>query len=224
MIADLLVIHDDIRMTAQIQTGSERKRAADTGGQLRHFPLHIMGQEPAVGARIGQQLFLIQRLGVFQRLLGCIAEDAVRVPLESSQVVKQRWVLPLLLMLDLFHYSAVPVAGVHHRAGFVQVMDAVRMTHQTAAQIQLHGIEGFRFKMLDSAFTLTEHRQGWRHHPPNGERRTVKERIQPRGVHPDEPVSLRPAESSLIEVVIGGLVLHEVNAFPDRAFFHGGNP
>ena len=60
-----------------------------------------MGQEPAVCTRIGQQLFLIQGLRVFQRLLGGIAEDAVGIPLERGQVIEQRRILFLFLVLDL---------------------------------------------------------------------------------------------------------------------------
>ena len=224
VIAYLFVIHHSLRVSAQLQSGSKRKRAADAGGQLRHFPLHVMGQEPAVCTRIGQQFFLIESLRVFQRLLGGIAEDAVGIPLERGQVIEQRRILFLFLVLDLSDHSAVPVAGLRQAAGLAQVMNAFGVPDQAVAQIQLDGVEGLRLKMLDGVLTLTEHSQGRRHNPTNGQRRPIQERIQPCCVHPDEPVGLRTAQGCLIEIVIGGLVLHNMDAFPDRAFFHGGNP
>ena len=60
-------------------------QTADTSGsghQRRDGSLHIVGEIPAVRARIGAELLFIEGLQVIQRLLGRIAEDAVRVALK----------------------------------------------------------------------------------------------------------------------------------------------
>ena len=56
----------------------------DTGTKLDkdvYAWLHIISQEAAVGSRVGCELLFIQRLEVIQSLLGCVAENAVRIAL-----------------------------------------------------------------------------------------------------------------------------------------------
>ena len=52
----------------------------------------------SVGPGIGDQLLLIEALGVVQGLLGCEAKDPVRVSLQAGQVVKKRGLLQLFFV------------------------------------------------------------------------------------------------------------------------------
>ena len=98
------------------------------------------------------------------------------------------------------------------------------MSGQAVPQIQLYDIERFRFKMLDPLFPFRQHGQRRGHDPPDMQGGTVQKGIEPRRVHPNQPVRLSPAEGCLIQMIVGGHGFQVFKAFQDRAFFHGGNP
>ena len=76
---------------------------------------HIRGQIPAVSTGIGQQLLFIEGLGIFQSLLGRIAEDPVCFPLQGGQVIELRGIFLLLLLgdggTDHFAFGTVDQCG-----------------------------------------------------------------------------------------------------------------
>ena len=59
---------------------------------------HVRGQIPAVRAGIGQQLLLVEALGVVKGLLRRVSEQAVCLTLQGGKII-ELWQLFLLLLL-----------------------------------------------------------------------------------------------------------------------------
>jgi hypothetical protein len=83
---------------------SERRLFQD----LRHLALHVLGQVPRVGARIGDQLGLVQRLRGLQRRGGRQSETAVHVALQFGQIVQLRRLRPFAALSILVTASGWP--------------------------------------------------------------------------------------------------------------------
>ena len=110
VVADLAVIDDTGRIHAESR---HRKRQ---GGrrqltQRRNGVFHILRQIVGIRPWVGQQLFLIQRLGVVKHLLGGIAKQPVPVPLKRSQVIELGRLCGLLLLFHRLHNSRLRAAG-----------------------------------------------------------------------------------------------------------------
>ena len=91
-VADLLSIDGKRRLKA-----ADARRAEDEG---LHALLHAVREIAAVRARVGAEALFVERLKIVQRLLGCVAEDAVGLALERGQVVERGGVLGFLLGAD----------------------------------------------------------------------------------------------------------------------------
>ena len=63
---------------------------------------HVLGKVAAVGAGIGDELLLIERLGVIEGLLCRKSQQPVGIPLEGGQVIESRWALGSLSARSLF--------------------------------------------------------------------------------------------------------------------------
>jgi len=61
--------------------GGKQGQPCSQSGNRRNSLRHIPGEIPAVRPRIGQQLFLIERLGVVQGLFGGKPKEAVGLSL-----------------------------------------------------------------------------------------------------------------------------------------------
>ena len=66
--------------------GEKRELAADDGNDLTGGVLHIVRDELAVCARIGQELFFVERLNEIERLLGGEAVVSVCLALQGGQI------------------------------------------------------------------------------------------------------------------------------------------
>ena len=105
VVADLLVIDDLLCMDRNSTPKSKRYRCVhDQAGQACR---HILGQIAAVGTGIGDELFLVERLGVVQGLLCRESQHPVGIPLQSSQVVEGGRTFGFLLALALLHNGLV---------------------------------------------------------------------------------------------------------------------
>ena len=58
--------------------------------QFRKHIFHIACQIPAVSTRISDQFFLVQPLGIVQRLLCCESQNTVCISLQRSQIIQSR--------------------------------------------------------------------------------------------------------------------------------------
>ena len=193
VIGDLLIVDDPAGLSGDLQARRKWQSSGHTGSQFTQLGLHIMGQISAVRAGIGQKPFFIQGLCIFQCLLRCVSKIPVGIPLKRGQVIQQGWILCSLVVLHPFDHSAVMIASIHKRPGLIQVLHAFRMSNHTMPQIQLHRVKGFRLKIVNRRFPLRQHGQGRRHDATDVKGRAIQQRIMPGGVHPDQPVGLRPA-------------------------------
>ena len=103
VIADLFIVDDLLCMDRNSAPEAKRRRGVhDQAGQARR---HVLSKIPAVGAGVGDELFLVERLGVVEGLLRRKAQQPVGVPLERGQVVEGRWALGFFLAFSLLHNS-----------------------------------------------------------------------------------------------------------------------
>ena len=90
VIRDLTVVGHAGNVRSDRNAGEKRELAADDGNDLTGGVLHIVRDELAVCARIGQELFFVERLNEIERLLGGEAAVAVRFALQGSQIIELR--------------------------------------------------------------------------------------------------------------------------------------
>ena len=125
MVGYLTIIDDLVRIAGNVQSGRKGQGADDPGGKLGKLRFHIVRQKTAVGTRIGDQLFFVQGLGIFQRLLGSKSKDPVGVPLKGGQVIKHRRFFRSQFMLyPLHHRRGMTAAGVCEVLRCLPVFDA----------------------------------------------------------------------------------------------------
>ena len=219
VVADFAVIHNPFGMRVQFQGGCERQRTAHAGSQFRQFLLHVLRQIPAVRARVGQQLLLVQALGVIQRLLGSKAEQPVGILLKCGQIIQQRRIFAALPARNLLHHCIRRlVAAFQQGTGFGQVIHAFRLCGKRFS-FELHGKERRGVKVSNRRFPLHQHRQRRTHDAPRRKRPPVQQRIQARGVDANQPIRLRAAQRRPIKIVIVAHGLHPANGLANRTFF-----
>ena len=180
---------------------------------------HVGGQIPAVRPGIGQQLLLVQRLRVVQRLLGRVAEQAVGLPLEGGQVVELGRRLFLLFAGD---------GGADRRtigAGRPQSLRLLRGSDPLADRLgpvqgKAHMVVLLLFEAGDLPVPVYQHGKGGRLHPPHIQGAVVEDGEQPCGVDPDEPVRFLAAEGRLIQRIILRAGAQVGKALPDGRVLH----
>ncbi len=89
VIRDLTVVGHAGNVRSNRDAGEKRKLAADDGNDLTGSVLHIVRDELAVCARIGQELF-VERLNEIERLLGSEAVVSVCLALQGGQIIELR--------------------------------------------------------------------------------------------------------------------------------------
>ena len=136
---------DGRRLLHTADSGSGSDKAGDAA-------LHIVGQEAAVGARVGAELLFIEGLEIVEGLLGGIAENAVGVALEGGQIVERGRFLRLFLALHAFDGYCLALAGVGNSVGILSVLHSVCRGGKAA--IKLDGVERFCYKCGDLRLTL----------------------------------------------------------------------
>ena len=126
-------------------SGGRRNKAADT-------VLHILGQKAAVGTGISTELLLIEGLEIIKGLLGGVAQDAVCIALECSQIVERRGFFCFFLSLHGFHGCCFTLAGVGNAVCGFSVLHSVCRGDKAA--IKLYRVERFRDKCGNIRFPL----------------------------------------------------------------------
>ena len=87
VICDLAVVGYAGNVRSNRNTGEKRKLAADDRNNLTGGVLHIVRDELAVCARIGQELLFVERLNEIERLLGSEAVISVCLALQGGQII-----------------------------------------------------------------------------------------------------------------------------------------
>ena len=199
---------------------------ADNGGhgcKLRHGGFQIVGEEAAVCAGIGAELFLVEGLQVVKRLLGGVAEAAVGLPLERGQVVEPGRVFRFFRALHRPDRDRLTGAGGGKgvRSFFVSEL----FGHGgKAAAVEAHGVKGFRAKGGDFRLPLDDERQRGRHDAPHVQSAVVEDGEKPCGVDAHQPVRAGAAEGRLIQPVVFAPRMQLRKALFDGLVLHGGDP
>ena len=142
---------------------------ADGGGngcKLRHGGFQIVGEEAAVRAGIGAELFLVEGLQVIKRLLCGIAEAAVGLPLEGGQVVEPGRVLRFLRALHRLDRDRLTGAGGGKSVRLRFLFELFGHGGKIAAA-KIYRVKGFRAKRPDLRLPLDDERQRGRHDAPH---------------------------------------------------------
>ena len=218
-----LIVDDRLRITGNGDPFAKRHSIGNQIHQHRQAVCHITGQIAAVSTGIGAELLFIQALQIVQGLLGRKSKHAVGISLQSSQVIKGRWLFELFLTLHLFDCDICTLTG------FFQLLCACSVTHALpgygkTGQLQRHGIKGNRIKGVDLSFSLDNERQRWGHHAPDVEGAVVQHGKKPCGIDPYQPVGLGTAESSFPKSVIIYTWTQVCKAFPYGGVLHRRNP
>ena len=90
VIRDLAVVGYAGNVRRNRNAGEKRKLAADDGNDLTGSVLHIIRDELAVRARIGQELLFVECLDKIKRLLGSEAVISVCLALQGGQIIELR--------------------------------------------------------------------------------------------------------------------------------------
>ena len=206
--------------------GCGRLRAADARAAQRqrvYTALHIVGEIAAVGAGVGAELLFVEALQIIQRLLRRVPKQAVRIPLERSQVVERRGFLRLFRLHDGGNSGGLAVAVPGKPLRIYLLLHAFACGGE-AVKVQMDGVEALRLKGVDLRFPLHQQRKRRRHHAPHVQGAVVHHGKQACGVDTHQPVRLAAAEGGGVEVVVLRTVAEIVKAIKDRRILHGGNP
>ena len=160
---------------------------------------------------------------IVQGLLGRKSKQAVGISLQSSQVIKGRWLFGLFLALHLFDCDICTLTGFFQLFGSSFIRHALPGYGKTG-QLQRHGIKGNRLKGVDLSFSLNNKRQRRGHHAPDVEGSVIQHGKKPCGIDPHQPVGLGTAEGSIPKSVIIRTGAQVCKAFPYGRVLHRRNP
>ena len=192
--------------------------------QTRQHPRHILCEIAAVRPGVGDELLLIEALGVVEGLLRRESKLAVGVPLEGGQVVECRGLLGPVFALHILHCRRPRRTALLRdllRLGLFLHALSVR---RKALRHKLDGVERLGLKAADRRLPVTDYRQRGRHHPAHIEGGAVLARKKPGGVDADDPVGALPAQGSLIQGVVFRSRSQAGEALPDGGVLHRRNP
>ena len=111
MVRHILIGNGQRYQGIEITAGIERRQLCRQMDKDGCGFFHICSQKAAVSTGISQQLLFVERLGIFQSLLGRIAENPVCFPLQGGQIIELRGIFLLLLLghrsTDNFAFRAI---------------------------------------------------------------------------------------------------------------------
>ena len=133
--------------------------------QPRQHPRHVLREVAAVRPGVGDELLLIEALGVVQGLLRRESQLAVGVPLEGGQVVERRGLLRPVFALRLYH------GGRPRRTALLRDLLCLGLflhalsVRRKALRHKLDRVERLGLEIADRRLPSADHRQRGRHHP-----------------------------------------------------------
>ena len=222
VVGHLFIVDDLTSIDGEIQTRRVRKGFLHFFHQFRQHIFHVAGQILTVRAGISQELLFIEGLHVLQRLLGGVAKHSVGVTLQGGQVVELGRLFGFLDLGDAFHHRRFQIALLVDGLCFFLAFDSLGLHQKTAAQ--LHRVEGFRLERPDGSFAGDDHGECGRNHTPHIESRPVHQGIQTACIDAHQPISLRPAQSCLIQRVKVRTIHQVQKSGADCTFFQRGSP
>ena len=214
VICDLAVVGHAGNVRSDQNTGEKRKLAADDRNDLTGSVLHIIRDELTVRARIGQELFFVERLNEIECLLGGEAVVSVSLALQGGQIVELRRIDGFRLPLERRNDGLLFLASRRNSFCFLFGFDLF----QIGGQIALADVDVEILLLLecgDFPVTLHQHCKGRRLDAPDHQLFVIERGEKAGAVDTDNPVCLRAAECRFIEAVIFLAVPEMVEAFAD---------
>ena len=223
VICDLAVVGYAGNVRSDRNVGEKRKLAADDGNDLTGSVLHIIRDELAVRARIGQELLFVERLYEIERLLGSEAAVAVSFALQGSQIIELRRIDGFRLPLERRNDGLLFLASRRNSFCFLFGFDLFQIGGQIAlADVDVEIL--FLLERGDFPITLHQHCKGRRLDAPDHQLLVIERGEQAGAVDTDNPVRLRAAECRFIETVIFLAVPEMLEAFADGGVLQRADP
>ena len=214
VICDLAVVGYAGNVRSDRNVGEKRKLAADDGNDLTGSVLHIVRDELAVCARIGQELLFVERLNEIERLLGGEAVVSVCLALQGGQIIELRRIDGFRLPLERRNDGLLFLASRRNPFCFLFGFDLFQISDQIAlADVDVEIL--LLLERGDFPVTLHQHCKGRRLDAPDHQLLVIERGKQAGAVDADNPVRLRAAECRFIETVIFLAVPEMVEAFAD---------
>ena len=202
MVADF-GIADHLRcFHSAVKTGGKGEGCRHQPAKRRQVSRHILRQIAGIRARVGCQLFLIQKLDIVQCLLCGIAVYPVGLPLQSGQVIQLWRFLCFFLPFCRLHRSAFPHAQLPQLL-CIRPARKPSAGYTEGAAVQIYGIEFFFLKSGNCLFPVCKERQCRRHDAPHVQGFSLIQRCkQARCVDSNQPVRFGAAQGSIIKGII----------------------
>ena len=214
VICDLAVVGYAGNVRSNRNAGEKRKLAADNRNDLTGGVLHIIRNKLAVRARIGQELFFVERLDEIERLLGSEAVVSVCLTLQGGQIIELRRVDRLRFLLERRNDGLLFLASRRNLFCFLFGFDLFQIGSQIAlADVNVEIL--FLLERGDFTVALHQHCKGRRLDAPDHQFLVIERGEKAGAVDTDNPVCLRAAECRFIETVIFLAVPEMVEAFAD---------
>ena len=223
VICDLAVVGYAGNVRSNRNTGEKRKLAADDRNDLTGGVLHIVRDELAVCARIGQELLFVERLNEIERLLGGEAVVSVCLALQGGQIIEFRRIDGFRLPLERRNDGLLFLASRRNSFCFLFGFDLFQIGGQIAlADVDVEIL--FLLEGGDFPVTLHQHCKGRRLDAPDHQLLVIERGEKTGAVDTDNPVRLRAAECRFIEAVIFLAVPEMVEAFADGGVLQRADP
>ncbi len=201
VICDLAVVGYAGNVRSNRNTGEKRKLAADDGNDLTGSVLHIIRDELAVRARIGQELLFVECLYEIERLLGGEAVVSVRLALQGGQIIELRRIDGFRLPLERRNDGLLFLASRRNSLCFLFGFDLFQIGGQIVlADVDVEILLLWNVEIFP--VTLYQHCKGRRLDAPDHQLFVIERSKQAGAVDADNPVCLRAAECCFIEAVI----------------------
>ena len=189
VICDLAVVGYAGNVRSDRNAGEKRKLAADDRNDLAGSVLHIIRDELAVCARIGQELLFVERLNEIKRLLGGEAVVSVCLSLQGGQIVELRRIDRLRFLPERRNDGLLFLASRRNSFRFLFGFDLFQISDQIAlADVDVEIL--FLLERGDFTVALHQHCKGRRLDAPDYQLFVIKRGEQAGAVDADDPVRL----------------------------------
>ena len=220
MVADFGIADHLRRFHSAVKTGCKGEGCRHQPAERREAFRHILRQIAGIRARVGCQLFLIQKLDIVQCLLCGIAVYPVSLPLQSGQVIQFWRFLCFFLPFCQLHRGIFPYAQLPQ---LLRVRPAFKPSagYTKPTAVQIYGIKFFFLKSGNCLFPVCKERQCRRHDAPHVQGLSLIQRCkQARRVDPNQPVRFGAAQGSFIKGIIRFSGSKVFKPLPDSGILH----
>ena len=203
---------------------AEELRLVETVHGLRTLRVDVVREVLRVDTRIGGEFLLVECLDEVQRRLGRESELAVAVDLQRGEVVELGRLFLTLFLLDLRDGERLALDGLKGLlALFLRREFAFCSCKRRVAVDGSQHPVGLGLEVVDLLLAVDDEGEGRGLHTSDGEYLTILpvfQRVEPGGIHAQEPVANGSRETCQIEWLVVGLVLEISKAFADGLVGH----